>query len=147
MQMNTINERYTEDHLQLHAQFHRFQALKAIDPEAAREAFLKFKTDLERHILWEERILFPCFEHKYNNVPHSPIAILHREHEQILVCLDDIEEKLSDSNFATEKDERNIEESLLRHNAKEEVEFFPALDFVLDDDERAAIFRAMKARA
>ena len=143
MESKTINQHYSADHVHLHALFHRFQELKATDRPAARQVFLEFKGELERHIRWEESILFPCFDQKYSHLQYSPLPTLHREHGQILVCLDDIAQKLGREDFDTEADEKNIEAALIRHNKKEEQDLFPALDKILDERERAAVFRAM----
>jgi len=113
------------------------------DQAGAKEAFKEFKSELERHIRWEERILFPCFDYKHTHLKHSPIPLLHREHEQILVYLADIEGKLAKADFNTDNNERDIEVALRLHSQNEEEGLFPALDRILTDQERVAIYAAM----
>ena len=143
MHVKSVNSTYTEDHEHLRQLFQRFQSLKGTDRSEARNVFHQFKSELERHIRWEEQILFPWFNHKYANLKYSPIPILNREHGQILVYLDDIARKLARDDFDTKVDEDAIEMVIDMHNQKEEGELFPALDKVLTDQERAAILDAM----
>ena len=143
MSSKNINRTFTEDHRRLRQLFQKFQSLKATDRADAKEAFKEFKVELERHIRWEERILFPCFDHKYTHLKYSPISLLHREHEQILVYLADLEGKLAKADFNTDAHERDIEMALRLHSENEEEGLFPALDKVLTDTERVAIMEAM----
>ena len=146
MQSKSINQDFTEDHQHLQALFRRFQSMKATNRPGAREVFEEFKSELERHILWEERILFPWFDQKCGNLNFSPIPSLHREHEQILVCLDDITQKLVREDLSSDDEEKDLERALCLHNEKEEQELFPALDESLTDQERTAVFAAMSER-
>lgn len=143
MSSKNINQTYTEDHERLRQLFQRFRGLKATDRAGAKEAFNEFKSELERHIRWEERILFPWFDHKYTHLKYSPIPLLHREHEQILVYLADIQGKLAKEDFSTDENERDIEMALRLHSENEEDGLFPALDKILTVQERAAIYEAM----
>ena len=140
----TVNQYYTEDHEHLHAALHRFQSLKAGEPGKAKEAFQGFKAGLERHILWEERILFRWYDQQLGHLRNCLTAVLRREHAQILVYLDEISRKLAQGNFATGDEETRLETVLRLHNQKEEDAFYPAMDQILNDEQRAAVFVAMK---
>jgi len=139
----TINQHYTEDHEQLRAFFHRFQSLKAGDHGKAMKAFHEFKTGLEQHILWEERILLPWYDRQLGHLRNCLTPSLRREHAQILVYLKEIAEKLAEGDFATEDEEAGLEMVLSMHNQKEEEALYPALDQILNDEQRAAVFVAM----
>ncbi len=141
---STVNQYYTEDHEHLHASFHRFQSLKAGEQDKAAEAFQEFKAGLERHILWEERILFPWYDQKLGHLRNCLTAVLRRDHGQILVYLDEISRKLAQGDFATDDEEASLEMVLRIHNRKEEEAFYPATDQILNDEQRAAVFAAMK---
>ena len=143
MSPKNINQTYTEDHQRLRQLFQRFQGLKVTNWPGAKEAFKEFKFELERHIRWEERVLFPWFDRKYEHLKFSPVPALHREHEQILVYLADIEGKLAREDFNTDDNERDIEMALREHSQNEEEGVFPALDRILSEQERDAIFAAM----
>jgi iron-sulfur cluster repair protein YtfE (RIC family) len=144
MPVPTVNQYYTEDHEHLHACFHRFQSLKDGDPGKAAETFAGFKAGLERHILWEERILFGWYDQKLGHLRNCLTAVLRREHGQILVYLDEISRKLAHGNFATGDEEARLETALRLHNQKEEEAFYPAMDPILNDEQREAVFVAMK---
>ncbi len=140
----TVNQYYTEDHEHLHACFHRFQSLKAGEQGKAKEAFQGFKAGLERHILWEERILFRWYDQQLGHLRNCLTAVLRRDHAQILVYLDEISRKLALGNFATGDEEGRLESVLRLHNQKEEDSLYPAMDQILNDGQRAAVFVAMK---
>jgi len=67
MNNESINEHYTEDHDRLDDLFHEFQVLKSSDRARAVHHFQEFKAGLERHIAWEEEILFPSFEKRFGH--------------------------------------------------------------------------------
>jgi iron-sulfur cluster repair protein YtfE (RIC family) len=140
----TVNQYYTEDHEHLHAALHRFQSLKAGEPDKAAEAFHGFKAGLERHILWEERILFRWYDQQLGHLSNCLTASLRRDHGQILVYLDEISRKLAQGNVATGDEEGRLETLLRFHNQKEEQALYPAMDQILNDEQRAAVFVAMK---
>jgi len=118
--------------------------LKAGEPGQAAEAFQGFKAGLERHILWEERILFRWYDQQLGHLRNCLTAVLRREHAQILVYLEEISRKLARGNFATGDEEGRLETVLRLHNQKEEEAFDPAMDTILNDEQRAAVFAAMK---
>jgi iron-sulfur cluster repair protein YtfE (RIC family) len=62
----SVNEHYTEDHDRLDELFHQFQALKSSGPSKAINSFHEFTSGLERHIVWEEEIVFPVFEKRFD---------------------------------------------------------------------------------
>jgi iron-sulfur cluster repair protein YtfE (RIC family) len=147
MPVSTVNQYYTEDHDHLHASFQRFQSLKARNHKEASEALQEFRAGLERHILWEERFLFRWYDQELGHLRNCLTAVLRREHEQILVYLDEISRKLSLEDFATGEEESRLETGLRLHNQKEEDAFYPAMDQILTDEQRAALFAAMKKAA
>ncbi|MGO8696607.1 MAG: hemerythrin domain-containing protein [Limisphaerales bacterium] len=140
----TVNQYYTEDHEHLHAALRRFQSLKAGEPVKAVEAFQGFKAGLERHILWEERILFRWYDQQLGHLRNCLTASLRRDHGQILVYLDEISSKLAQGNLAGGDEEARLESLLRLHNQKEEQALYPAMDQILNDEQRAAVFVAMK---
>jgi regulator of cell morphogenesis and NO signaling len=140
----TVKQYYTEDHEHLHAALHRFQSLNAGESGKAVEAFQGFKAGLERHILWEERILFRWYDQQLGHLRNCLTAVLRREHGQILVYLDEISRKLAQGNLAPGDEEARLETLLRLHNQKEEQGLYPAMDQILNDEQRAAVFVAMK---
>lgn len=139
----SIHEHYTEDHQQLDALFHRFQNLKATDRTSAEKAFEEFKAGRERHLRWEEEILFPSFERKLGHLQGGPTAVMRWEHQKIRQYLDAIAQRLARQDFDTEDDEIGLETVLCPHNRKEEEILYPMMDEMVGERERAEIFTAM----
>ena len=63
-EQKTISEFFEQDHDRLDEFFKTFQQLKRSDFAKAKEAFKGFKLGLQRHIVWEEDLLFPLWEEK-----------------------------------------------------------------------------------
>jgi len=141
MNINSINEHYTHDHDRLDDLFHQFQTLKTSDRQNAIKNFEEFKAGLERHIAWEEEILFPSFEKKFG--PGGPTEVMRWEHRKIRKFLDAIAEKLTHRDHDTESEEIELESVLCLHNHKEEDILYPMIDQVTSDEERSEIFAAM----
>ncbi len=143
MNPKSIQHHYAEDHQQLDALFHQFQSSKASDPTGAQKAFEHFKAGLERHIVWEEQILFPSFDRRFGHFQDGPTGVMRGEHQQIRRFLDAIALKLARHDFGTEEEEMALEAVLCPHNQKEENILYPMLDQMVGADERAEIFAAM----
>ncbi len=139
----SIQRYYAEDHQQLDALFHQFQSSKATDPSGAQKSFQDFKTGLERHIAWEEQILFLSFDRRFGHLQGGPTGVMRWEHQQIRLYLEAIALKLARQDFGTEEEEMGLEAVLCPHNQKEESILYPMLDQMIGADERAEIFAAM----
>ncbi|MCL4278568.1 MAG: hemerythrin domain-containing protein [Ignavibacteriaceae bacterium] len=59
--MKSISEFMEQDHDRLDDIYIQFKELRDSDQNKAMDIFSEFKTDLQKHILWEEEILFPLF--------------------------------------------------------------------------------------
>ena len=143
MQTQSINQHYTEAHQQLDDLFHEFRELKATDHWKAKKSFFQFKTGLERHIVWEEEILFPAFEEKLNHLQDGPTAVMRLEHQEIRIHLNAMAGKLAEEDFETDEDEQALEAVLCPHNHKEENILYPMIDQVFGLEERKEIFARM----
>lgn len=147
MQTQSINQHYTEDHQQLDDLFHEYQSLKSTDRWKAERAFREFKTGLERHIVWEEEILFPAFEQKLSHLQDGPTAVMRLEHQEIRKYLDAIAQKLAGEDFETDEDELALETILCPHNHKEEGILYPMMDEIFNEQERAGMFLEMNKKS
>ncbi|HEX5398577.1 MAG TPA: hemerythrin domain-containing protein [Verrucomicrobiae bacterium] len=143
MQTQSINQHYTEDHQHLDDLFHEFQNLKFTDCRKAEKVFYEFKSGLERHIVWEEEILFPAFEEKFNHLQDGPTTVMRLEHREIRKYLEAIAQKLAEENFETNDEEIRLEAVLCPHNHKEEGILYPMMDQVFSEPERAGMFLEM----
>ena len=138
MSENTISSYFQEDHRRLDGLFNQFQTLKACDYEEAKRYLKEFVTGLERHIGWEEKLLFPILEAKVGFA--GPVATMRFEHEEIKKKLQELHTKVHEENPESETAEADLLYLLAQHNHKEEVVLYPLLDRLTSKVERERIF-------
>lgn len=143
MQGKTITEYYEEDHDRLDDLFKKFQELKRKDYPKAKEFFREFKFGLQRHIVWEEDILFPLFETK-TGMTSGPTHVMRMEHRQIGACLEEVHKKVQKQDPNSDDEEKRLLSILGDHNLKEENVLYPAIDGAITNEERTTTFEAMK---
>lgn len=143
MNTESIKKYFEEDHDRLEGLFKNFQSLKRSDFQKAKEFFKEFKNGLQRHIVWEEDILFPLFEQK-TGMTMGPTEVMRMEHRQIRDHLEAIHKKVHDQDPESDQEEESLLSVLSLHNQKEESILYPAIDQLADDADRASVFEAMK---
>jgi regulator of cell morphogenesis and NO signaling len=141
---SSIQSAFAADHDRLDGLLVRFQETKRSDYTAAREFFKEFKFGLQRHIVWEEQILFPLFEKKTGLTGVGPTAVMRLEHRRIGDCLEAVHKKVQKQDPDSDREEQELLQALAAHNEKEERVLYPALDSLLTDQERAEAFAAME---
>ncbi len=141
----TISVMFEQDHDRLDRLFHTFREKKRSDLEAAKEAFKEFKFGLQRHIVWEEEILFPAWEEKTGISEGGPTMVMRREHRQIGDALEAIHAKVQAQNPESDPEEQTLLNLLGAHNVKEERILYPAIDQVTTEEERGEMYRSMEA--
>ncbi len=132
--MTTISEFMEKDHDRLDAIFSEFRKIHKVS------SFAEFKTGLQRHIVWEEKVLFPFFEEKAG--AGGPTAVMRLEHISIRECLEKIHDSLS---VGTASAENSLLDALTPHNQKEESVLYPSIDSLASDAERKELFRKMES--
>ena len=142
-EQKTITAYYEEDHDRLDELFKTFQISKRSDFTKAKEAFKEFKVGLQRHIVWEEELLFSIWEEKTGMIEDGPTPMMRHEHSQIRQLLDAIHQKVEGNNLETDQDEQALLNLLSSHNRKEERALYPAIDNVTNAEERATVFSNM----
>ena len=144
--MTTIFAFMAADHDRLDGIFQEFKQLMKTDKDRAHSRFLDFKAGLERHIFWEEDILFPIFERETGMRDVGPTAVMRMEHRQIRGFLQDIgEELLAEKTEEIEKAEIGLLEVLGSHNQKEENILYPAIDDLTSEQEKERKIERMTA--
>lgn len=142
---NSISAFFEQDHDRLDALFQSFQTLKRHDVAKAQEVFKEFKLGLQRHIVWEEDLLFPLWEEKTGMSDGGPTFVMRNEHRQIGEQLESIHHKVVEQNPESDQEE---EQALLKllgsHNLKEERVLYPSIDQVTTPGECEDIFQKMK---
>ena len=142
-EQKTISEFYEQDHDRLDELFKTFQKLKRSDFGKAKEAFKEFKFGLQRHIVWEEDLLFPLWEEKTGMSEGGPTFVMRSEHRQIGQQLEAIHDKVAEQNPDSDQEEQALSNLLGSHNMKEERVLYPSIDQVTSEEEREAVFRNM----
>jgi regulator of cell morphogenesis and NO signaling len=139
----TITEFFEQDHDRLDELFKTFQQSKRSDLPKAEDAFTGFKFGLQRHIVWEEDVLFPLWEKKTGMSDSGPTPAMRNEHRQIGQLLEAIHRKVADKNPDSDQEEQGLLDLLGSHNRKEERALYPAIDKVTSAEERQAVFLNM----
>jgi regulator of cell morphogenesis and NO signaling len=140
----SISQYYEVDHDRLDDLFKNFQSLKRSEFLRAKEFFVAFKFGLQRHIIWEEEILFPLFEEKTGIHSGGPTEVMRREHRQIGEHLEAIHKKVQAADPNSDEEEKMLLAVLSVHNMKEENILYPAIDRAATTLDKEAIFRDMK---
>ncbi len=140
-----ITAYFAADHDRLDSLFAEFMRLKGTDFPAAKGFFKDFLRGLKRHIVWEEDVLFPIFEERSGMKDEGPTAIMRQEHRLIGAALEALHDKVRRADAACEKEARQLTDTLLHHNFKEERVLYPTLDQMIRPEEAAGIFHDMEA--
>lgn len=134
----------SRDHDKLEVIFKKFKKYRSEKSPQAKKLFFKFKQELERHIAWEEEILFPSFEKKTGIHEDGPTTIMRIEHKDIKRYLEGILNKISNGDFETENLEKLLIGTLADHNHKEEMILYPWIDESIEEEERIKILSDLK---
>ena len=143
-EQKTIAAFFEQDHDRLDELFKTFQQLKRSDAGKAKDAFKEFKFGLQRHIVWEEDLLFSLWEKKTGMTDSGPTPAMRNEHRQIEQQLEAIHQKVTDQNPDNDREEQSLLDLLRAHNRKEERALYPAIDQVTNAEERETVFQGMK---
>jgi regulator of cell morphogenesis and NO signaling len=141
----TITAFYEQDHDRLDELFKTFQQMKRSDFLKAKEAFKEFKFGLQRHIVWEEEILFPLWEKETGITEGGATSVMRTEHRQIGQHLEAIHSKVKDQNPDSDQEEQALLNLLGSHNMKEERVLYPGIDRVTSAEVRETVFQNMKS--
>ncbi len=115
-------------------------------PKEAVAGFKEFDRRLERHIHWEERILFPFAGRKAPRLEMGPIRVMKVEHEQIRKHKAAALDALREGDGGRAKGHMEAMAGVLRdHNAKEEQILYPACDDLLSREETQEVFEQIRA--
>lgn len=138
---DSINDFLAEDHRRLDDLLEGFQQCRSTDVSRAKELLAQFISGLHRHLRWEESILFPLFEQKSSQTGLTRTLLA--EHQEIRERLEALSEKVEQTDADGGYEEKMLVEELGGHNAREEYAFYPELDRLLSQVEKAQVFEAM----
>jgi iron-sulfur cluster repair protein YtfE (RIC family) len=135
---------YSHDHDELDGFLKVFQSLKRSDFARAKLFFRQFKFGLQRHILWEEEIIFPVFESKIGMKDNGPTTVMRQEHVLIKEALEALHLKVRASDPDSDAEEKILIDILTSHDDKEEKVLYPAIDKLTTAEEKQKLFQQMK---
>ena len=141
--MPNIMEFMSQDHDNLDELFKQFQYQKNKDLARAKSLFAEFRAGLEKHIVWEEEILFPIFEKAQNMQLSGPTYVMRKEHEMIKTILNQIQKEIEGGNNQIENLEKNLFEVLKPHNDKEEAILYPWIDKSIPSDSLETVLKKL----
>jgi Uncharacterized conserved protein len=144
MESKSMKEFFELDHDRLDDLLKQFLQLKRVDPVNATACFVEFKVELQRHIVWEEDILFPTWEAS-TGMEGGPTAVMRAEHRQIEQALEAVHRKVRAQDPESDDEELVLRNLLKTHNEKEERILYPAIDSVLTAQDRTALYERMKS--
>lgn len=130
------------------------QALAGLDLEEAAAGLASYDRALREHIGLEETYVLPSYE---KLIPDAVDAVLyHGEHRRLRLLLDEFRQRMQRlSQSATVRAdvvdlfdrEAMLKQILEHHDAREGNVLYPALDRLVDDEQRAAILGALSSAA
>ena len=140
----TVQGSFGHDHDRLDQLLDTYRRLKRVDFDRAKQAFKEFKFGLQRHIIWEETVLFPLFEEKTGMRDCGPTVVMRAEHREIGRHLEALHDKVRRQDADSDREEESLFQALLAHNQKEENVLYPAIDRLSSAEEKVAAFRKME---
>ncbi|HKB15726.1 MAG TPA: hemerythrin domain-containing protein [Planctomycetota bacterium] len=148
----TITDFFQRDHREIDALYHG--ALERAREGAAGPAlstFEEYDRSLERHIRWEEDLVFPAFEEASGLRGGGPTEVMRAEHREIRALKQRLRAQIAalrgpaDRTAPLWETARSLERVLREHNAKEESVLYLACDQTLPRESRAGILRQVAA--
>jgi regulator of cell morphogenesis and NO signaling len=127
MRGKSIAKYFEADTDRLDDLFKSFQQWMPGDYSRAREYFAAFQFGLQRHMAWEEEVLFPLCERKTGSSIAGLINEMKLEHREILLGVEEMERKLRKRQPIEEQDKNDLLRLLEIHNEKEEKSLYPAI--------------------
>jgi iron-sulfur cluster repair protein YtfE (RIC family) len=131
MANETITEFFERDHREIDA---IFEKLTFQDDKKDLPLFTEFDRRLERHIDWEESILFPAVAAINPMIGQGPVRIMKMEHEAIRHSKAKARQAFEQGKPTEAREHcEAVQAALAEHNMKEERILYPACDQSLDE--------------
>ncbi len=142
---NKILEFMKDDHDRLYMIFQKFRSVAVKNANEAENLFHDFKIGLQRHIVWEEEIMFPIFENKTGMHGTGPSVVMRDDHRQIKEILEEmhsmlVEKKVNRINKLAD----NLVDVLKPHNRNEENVLYSWIDNSMNKQERKDVFKELE---
>lgn len=119
---------YEDEHKKLFELFNNYRELRKKNPGKAKDIFEEFVLCLQRHMLWEEKMLFPIVKKQSDISQEHVMEIIKDEHRQIFKYLKDLEKKVQQDDLNIEVAEEKLLLALTRHEQFEDEVFCPIIN-------------------
>lgn len=154
----TVSHFFSRDHSEIDVLLHHLKrdldssAERGVPSrEALRASFREFDARLERHIRWEEEILFPAVERQVPDLTEGPGRVMRAEHEEIRALKSNVEERF----LAEDAPGSGMHEAaraldalmgiLVEHNGKEEQVYYPMSDEIFSPREAGRLLSEVRS--
>lgn len=138
----SISSFFEQDHREIDA---LFAALRFEYPAQALPGFEEFDRRLERHIRWEEEIVFPAVSGQAPHLGEGPIRVMRMDHEEIRREKASVLKALREGNGDLARSHAKSMRYLLQeHNWKEEQVLYPSSDRLLPAESVSEILRRVR---
>jgi len=134
--MDKIKESIKKDHRQLGDMLKAYQKLKDEDESEAKKLFHEIQSRIERHVSWEERILFPRIEARIcMNLP-PPSIRARSQHREIEKIIEKICEQVVHTRRQTNELKGKLADLWEQHDRELERILYPWIDLSLSEQEK-----------
>ncbi|HZR45825.1 MAG TPA: hemerythrin domain-containing protein [Candidatus Manganitrophaceae bacterium] len=130
-----IKDFMTEDHARLDQALHDLM-IAGDDPARQIDLFHLFRAGVERHMAWEEEILFPCIERRSGMHMPGPSSLVKFQHQQIKALLEKLSIQLTRRDQEAEESQKALSLLLARHGEEEEKVLYPWINLCLCEADR-----------
>lgn len=139
----TIKDFMTHDHERLEQILRDFLKARDQNDHRARELFHEFRSGVEKHMAWEEEILFPAIERRTGMHLPGPAVLVQSQHEQIKLLFKELSAQI-DNEGGNEETLKALIDLLALHNREEERILYPWIDVSLGKEDREAALEEIK---
>ncbi|HET6204163.1 MAG TPA: hemerythrin domain-containing protein [Planctomycetota bacterium] len=144
----TITDFFQQDHREIDDLYRdALERAREGEPAHALATFDEYDRNLERHIRWEEDLIFPAFEEASGLHGEGPTEVMRAEHREIRVLKQRLRAEIAvlrgraDGSAPLWRTARSLEKILGEHNAKEETVLYLACDQGVPRGKRLGILR------
>lgn len=127
------------EHARLIHLFGNYKESKKSGLACASTALKDFADVLEKHILWEERVLFPVLQKDKIDSHENEINLIRSQHIKILAYLKDLSVKV-EKNINSEKEEDKLIAELINHEEYEDEVMHPIIIKLLKETGKGELF-------
>lgn len=138
-----IKEYMEQDHDRLERILTAFFEARDQNVVRARKLFHEFKSGVEKHMAWEEEILFPAIERRTGMHMPGPAVLVRFQHQHIRTLFEKISAQIEKEGVTAEEIKELLDLLVLHHQEEERI-LYPWIDLSLDKEEREAALEQMK---